>query len=146
MKVVINSCFGGFSLSNKAEKMYAKRKHGYDLYFYKQTKYTHSHDYAEYEKVDPENNNSLFTSVSKKDLGDVVRDGIPEEHYYYESFYDDATRCDPILIEVIEELGEEVASGSCAALSIVEIPDGVEFEISEYDGNEHVAEKHRRWR
>jgi hypothetical protein len=29
---------------------------------------------------------------------------------------------------------------------VVEIPDGVEWEIAEYDGLEWVAEKHRTWR
>jgi hypothetical protein len=28
---------------------------------------------------------------------------------------------------------------------VVEIPDGTDYEISEYDGNEHIAEKHRTW-
>jgi hypothetical protein len=31
-------------------------------------------------------------------------------------------------------------------LRIVEIPDGVEWHISEYDGIEHIAENHRTWR
>lgn len=53
-------------------------------------------------------------------------------------------RADPILIQVVEELGDE-ANGKCAKLRIVEIPDGVDYEISEYDGNEHVSEKHRTW-
>jgi len=32
-----------------------------------------------------------------------------------------------------------------ADLKIVEIPDGTNYEIDEYDGNEHVAEVHRTW-
>jgi hypothetical protein len=31
-------------------------------------------------------------------------------------------------------------------LEIVEIPDDVEYTIEEYDGLEHIAEKHRTWR
>jgi hypothetical protein len=58
--------------------------------------------------------------------------------------YEDISRDDPVLIEVIEELGD-AANGDCAELAIVEIPDDVEWEISEYDGREHVAEKHRTW-
>jgi hypothetical protein len=54
-------------------------------------------------------------------------------------------RSDPKLIQVIEELGSEKASGSCAKIALVEIPDDVEFTIEEYDGLEHVAEKHRTW-
>lgn len=43
-----------------------------------------------------------------------------------------------------EALGE-AADGGCASLKVVEIPDGTDYEIGEYDGMEHVAEKHRTW-
>jgi hypothetical protein len=56
----------------------------------------------------------------------------------------DYERHDPNLIQVVEELGK-AASGSCANIQIVEIPDGVEYVVSEYDGNEHIAEAHRTW-
>ena len=55
----------------------------------------------------------------------------------------DIPRNDPHLVQVVEELGKE-ASGSFARLVIVEIPD-ISFCIQEYDGQEHVAECHRRW-
>ena len=32
-----------------------------------------------------------------------------------------------------------------AELKIVDIPDGVNWEVEEYDGNEWIAETHRRW-
>jgi hypothetical protein len=35
--------------------------------------------------------------------------------------------------------------GAYSQLKVVEIPDGVEWEIAEYDGSEHIAEKHRTW-
>jgi hypothetical protein len=53
-------------------------------------------------------------------------------------------RNDPILIEVIEELGE-TANGSYAELKIVEIPDDINWVIQEYDGIEWVAEVHQTW-
>jgi hypothetical protein len=56
----------------------------------------------------------------------------------------DILRTDAILLEVVDELGTE-ANGQCAKIKIIEIPDDVEWEISEYDGIEHVAEKHRTW-
>jgi len=31
-------------------------------------------------------------------------------------------------------------------LRIIEIPDGVEWQIEEYDGDEWIAEKHRTWK
>ena len=43
-------------------------------------------------------------------------------------------RNDPILIRVVEELGE-MAGGVCSKLVIVEIPDDVEWTIEEYDGS-----------
>ena len=60
------------------------------------------------------------------------------------TYVHDIDRADPILIEVIELLGDE-ANTRFSKLKITEIPDGVEWEIAEYDGYEHVAEKHRTW-
>jgi hypothetical protein len=48
------------------------------------------------------------------------------------------------MIQVVEELGA-AANGPCADLKVVEIPDGVEWEIDGHDGMEHVAERHRTW-
>ena len=53
-------------------------------------------------------------------------------------------RDDSVLVEIIERMGE-VANGSCAKLKIVEIPDDVLWEVSEYGGMEWVAEQHRKW-
>jgi hypothetical protein len=65
---------------------------------------------------------------------------------YYDDFIDrDIPRNDKDLVEIVESLGN-LANGFCASLRIVEIPDGVEWHISEYDGIEHVAENHRTWR
>lgn len=57
----------------------------------------------------------------------------------------DLERHDPLLVKVVEELGD-AADGSCAELKVVEIPDGVDYEIDEYDGLESIHEKHRTWR
>ena len=53
-------------------------------------------------------------------------------------------RTDPILVEMVEE-DSSLYSGDFARLSVVEIPDDVEWYIHDYDGQEHVAEKHRTW-
>jgi hypothetical protein len=55
---------------------------------------------------------------------------------------DDRTNVD--LVAAVEEGGEK-ANGGCAILKVVEIPDNIEWEIEEYDGYEHIAEKHRTW-
>ena len=62
-----------------------------------------------------------------------------------EDFWDrDIPRDDPALVQVVEEMPRE-GGYSFAFLKVVEIPDDVEWEIQEYDGNEWVAEKHRTW-
>ncbi|NQW80052.1 MAG: hypothetical protein HQ445_02630 [Polaromonas sp.] len=58
--------------------------------------------------------------------------------------FDYGLRTDPHLVAIVEEMGAE-ASGACAGLKVVEIPDDVEWFIEEYDGLEHIAEEHRTW-
>lgn len=89
MKVVINTCFGGFDITKEAKALY-------------------------------ETNTSI-----EFDRYEVQRD-------------------DPVLVKIVEDLGVEV-NGSYAKLKVVEIPDDVDWYIDEYDGLEHVAEKHRTW-
>lgn len=62
---------------------------------------------------------------------------------YYEGFNDPA-RDDQDLVTIVERLGE-AANGRCAELSVVEIPDGVNWKVEEYDGKEWIAEVHRTW-
>lgn len=57
----------------------------------------------------------------------------------------DTPRDDGTLIAVVEQLGADAGS-NVSRLEIVTIPDDVEWQIEEYDGNEWVAEKHRTWR
>lgn len=58
--------------------------------------------------------------------------------------YHNEHRDDPMLVEVVETLGKK-ANGLCANLKVVDVPDGVQFTIQEYDGMEWVAEVHRTW-
>ena len=65
---------------------------------------------------------------------------------YYSKFYaGQLLRDDPLLIKIVEEMGDK-ANGRCAELKIVEIPDDVNWSIEEYDGWEWVAERHRTWK
>jgi len=61
-------------------------------------------------------------------------DEVCEKHGHID--LEDIPRHDPVLIQVIEELGEE-ASGSCASLRIAEIESNT-YWVDEYDGNESV--------
>ncbi len=54
-------------------------------------------------------------------------------------------RDDPALVQTVEEMGEE-ASSRLAKLKVVEIPDGIEWELDDYDGMESIHEQHRSWR
>jgi hypothetical protein len=54
-------------------------------------------------------------------------------------------RDDPILIRIFEQIGSEKFSADYCTISIVEIPDDVQWIICESNGYEWVAEKHRTW-
>jgi hypothetical protein len=69
-----------------------------------------------------------------------IRKDITDPDFYY---YDIPRDC-PVLVAMIEEQVTAV-NGGFADLRIVEIPDDVDWYIEEYDGNEHVAERHRTW-
>lgn len=118
MKVAINRCFGGFSLSEKAFELLLAKK---GIPFEKQ--------YSGSKLV----GNEYFVAGH---LGQ-------KEHYISDYEYCE-NRSDPDLIAVIEELGRE-ANGWAADLVVVDIPDDVKWHIHEYDGIEYVAENHRTW-
>jgi len=63
---------------------------------------------------------------------------------YSEKFSSEYNRTDPDLILAVKTLKGEANSG-CSKLEVVEIPDGIEWEITDYDGVETIHEKHRTW-
>lgn len=73
----------------------------------------------------------------------VLKDNIWQNRKY--SGYLNIPRDHPLLIQVVEELGSE-ANGNHATLKVVEIPDGVDWDVEEYDGNEWIREVSREWR
>lgn len=125
MKLVINACFGGFGLSPDAYRWLAEKR-GVECHFHK---------------------------WSGGRIGDTVpiRDGEPMGIFWHAkdqhgNHIDDMRedRSNPLLVELVETLGDK-ASGQCASLKVVEVPDDIRVEIDEYDGNETVREKHRSW-
>jgi len=138
MKIAVNKCYGGFSLSNKAIKRLLELK-GKECYFYKQTKYSFKHGKDEYKLIDNPKD-EMFVDVSTVNLG-IKTDNIPNDYYFY---YGNIERTDADLIQVIEELGDD-ASGRFGDIKIVEIPDNVKWEIDNYDGIETIHEVHRSW-
>jgi hypothetical protein len=59
-------------------------------------------------------------------------------------WYRDIPRNDPALVATIRRLGRK-AGGEYATLKIIEVPNGVQWQIHDYDGREWVAEVHRTW-
>ena len=131
MKIIINNCHGGFSLSNEAIDRYIELK---GLKLYKEFDDTWRINSYYTVPVDE------YYQVHKKDkkLGDYSASNALNWDYHK------IERNDPILIQVVEELGKK-ADGKFGQLKIVDIPDYVEWQIEEYGGMEWVAEKHRTW-
>ncbi len=139
MKVAVNRCWGGFGLSLKGQKRLAELQ-GKEIYFYKQTKYSYKDGIDEYQRINNLNDKDLFIYAITKDLGEFASNKDLNGNFYN----DDVERNDENLIKVIEELKAE-ANGLCAKLEIRDIPDGVKFEINDYDGMESIHEVHRSW-
>ena len=91
-KIVINTCYGGFGLSEESLEEYKSRK------------------------------------------------GITDENFYH---WDIPRDC-PDLVAMVEEGGTDV-DDIYSELKVVNVPDDVNWFIHEYDGMEHVAERHRTW-
>jgi hypothetical protein len=131
MKVVINVCHGGFGLSEEAIERYIDLK-GLCLYKdFDSTWKTNSYytvPVEEYKRI--ANNDKKIGNYSKSNA-------LTWSHYSIQ-------RTDPLLVQVVEEMGEN-ADSRYSSLKVVEIPDDVEWQIEEYDGSEWVAEKHRTW-
>ena len=151
MKIVINKCFGGFSLSPKAIKRMAELQ-GRECYFFendfKTDKYiplpfekTEKRRFLFFQAFDIPNPNEVLKAGKMTEKEKKEHNELYEKHSL-ERYPDDRTN--PFLIKVVEDLGDE-ASESCAELKIVEIPDGIEWEIDDYDGMETIHEKHRSW-
>ena len=130
MKIILNKCFGGFDASKEAYMLYAKKK-GLELYQYES-------NFVDFEKCiyKKTNDETLLNHYFIKDMGDNIE--ISNEDYKkYNLYLDEEHRQDPILIEVIEELGDK-ASGRFGRLEVVEIPDNCYYKIDEYDGIESI--------
>ena len=117
MKIVINNQYGGFSVSREA--LLRLRDLG--------------------EK----------TALSETDYGEMFEDGSgPRKPFGQNSegdFCRSIPRDSPELVQVVEKLGKD-ANGEYAHLKVVEIPDGVDWYIDEYDGIETIHEQHKSWK
>jgi len=97
VRIVYNTCYGGYILSDKAIKRY----------------------------------------------WEIKGEPNPEDWLKRKAF----KRHDPILLQVIDEIGlAEAAGGRYTDLAIVELPRGTKYYINEYDGLENVmTEENIKW-
>jgi hypothetical protein len=117
-KIVYNECYGGFGLSQAGVRRYLELK---------------GVPFTE------ESTESSF-HVGEFRIGTSV---TGESEYF--SKYDIKDRADPILVQVVEELGD-AANGSCAELCIRELAPGTRYMLREYDGSEWIeTEDEMEW-
>lgn len=153
MKLVINRCYGGFSLSPKAVARLAELQ-GKPCHFF--TSSIHgARKPLTLEEAEKEFMWSAYTVPNPDEVAgnqganwhSMTMEERGASNARWEAISLDcrpANRADPLLVQVVEELGD-AADGQCAELAIVEIPDDVSWEIDEYDGMERVDEVHRSW-
>lgn len=113
-KVVVNACFGGFELSHDAIMRYGELK----------------------------NLNLIYVKGDHEFNSHYYKNGLTDDENYFSSY--DIERDDPILVQVVEEMGEE-ADGRFSELRIADVPDDVLWYLDDYDGIETVREIHRTW-
>ena len=114
MKIVINRKHGGFGLSEEAVLLYGDKK-GLNIIA---------------------NQDEKIKTITHYYLNEVK-----EENGFGEW---EIKRNDPVLVEVVEQLGD-LANGHYSKLKVVEVPDDIKWYIHDYDGLEEVHEEHRKW-
>lgn len=138
-KIVVNKAYGGFGISCEAmvylikkksplvKKTTVKKYSGEDsIEELRNSLNGKGEFYGKYERINYYSNT-------------LYKDGV----IYYEEI-EEKDRSHPDLVKVVEKLKED-SFGVSATLKIVEIPDDVKWEITEYDGLEKIEEVHRSW-
>lgn len=113
-KVVYNTCYGGFDLSEQVVMLYADLK-GIKLF----PEVSRSRGYTLFWKSNDVNTRTSSDLFSTSNI----------------------SRSDTLLIRAIEEVGLVAAAGSFSRLAIVELEKGTLYRIEEHDGKETVKTK-----
>lgn len=125
-KIVYNACYGGFGLSHEAVLRYAELK-GIKLY--------HEVQFGmhTYYLIPVEEYNRIR---AKEEAKPIAPGRFKESNAAFFSAIS-IERDDPILVQVVEELGDR-ANGRYANLMVEYIPAGTLYRIEEYDGYESI--------
>jgi hypothetical protein len=145
IRYVINKCYGGFGLSYRAllrlhelghPKVVTSIDEWYGNCSNKEERV--QKDLEEFQKFLNSDMGGWygFCTMFTSDLKNVLY-WSPNSGCFGE-----CERGDPLLVQVVEELGEE-ANGPCSSLVLVEVPDDVVVEINDYDGMESIKEASR---
>ena len=134
MKIVINACHGGFSLSDKAIYRYAELK-GLTLYPEVDRFMTRYYWTVPEDKREGILSTEDFARASTEER--IKSNALHSALVLYDR---DIKRTDPALVQVVEELGSE-ANGRCARLVVIDILTGTYYRIDEYDGYESIEER-----
>lgn len=145
-KIILNSCFGGYSYSKEAEYDYIIRK-GFKKIRFVKSSFGNNRDISFAEYFDGKDDYDKCILVQVKEAKRI----FPESYVAYEdgndwiTFWDrDIDREDPVAIQLLEEKGTEYCSGPHARLVIQEYDSENWFaNISEYDGIESLDLKPR---
>lgn len=149
-KIVLNSGIGGYGLSFAAIRRLAELQ-GKKCYFFENI------DSEKYSLIENPAGDPLYYSIfDTADLSFIPTaeewshaqdeerkrwDNLFNAHCIEDCWND---RTNPLLVQVVEELGEE-ANSLYSSLKVIEIPDDIEYDIRENHGHESVHEKSRRW-
>jgi len=137
MKIVINTCYGGYNLSHEAMLQYCNLK-GMQVWPEQDNGYWNYWTVLPAARLPHKTHEEFYAMPLEQ------RKAYNDAYVQQTLNYSNIDRDDPVLVQVVEQLGK-AAAGDCANLKVVDIPKGVTWTIVEYDGKEHVAENHRVW-
>jgi hypothetical protein len=132
-QVVINTCFGGFSLSLEALEALIKMKSNAVEVMTEEEYWGKGHGALtdEYKKQ-----NAEWVSMVYRD-GKVF--GLKDNFNSKKEIREHKD-----LVKIVKTLGKK-ANGPYSELKIIKIPADVKYTIESYDGDEWIAEVHRIW-
>ena len=150
MKIVVNKCYGGFHLSAEAYFRVLDgmiKDNNWFIYTYEPddrvSKFIEKPIVYTKANISDINFGDPYIIVSAN-YGDSFTDKELKEADKIYMSADNIPRNNVHLVKVVEEMGQD-AYGKYSKLEVIDIPDDIEWEISEYDGWETIEEKHRSW-